>query len=168
MSEFIKLCEFSSNDKWSLLYRATRDGFGSFDFHAKCDGHFNTLTIFKAKQSSYIFGGFTTTDWQSSGGKKSDANAFIFSLTNKDNQPLKMKINPKDCKYAIYCDSKYGPSFGLDISIANNANTTNSYSSRLGWTYKHPQYAYRTNEAKTFLAGSESFHLDEIEVYQKE
>jgi hypothetical protein len=38
----------------------------------------------------------------------------------------------------------------------------------LGFPYKHPQYAEGTNEAKTFLAGSHSFQLDEIEVYQKE
>ena len=30
--ELIKLCEFSPNDKWSLLYRATRDGFGGKAF----------------------------------------------------------------------------------------------------------------------------------------
>jgi hypothetical protein len=41
----------------------------------------------------------------------------------------------------------------------------------LGYSYKHPQYAWGTNEAtneKTFLAGSFWFQLDEIEVYQKE
>ncbi len=40
--------------------------------------------------------------------------------------------------------------------------------SNLGCSYKHPQYAYETNEAKSFLAGSHKFQLDEIEVYQKE
>ncbi len=55
--ELINLCEFSTNDKWSLLYRGTRDGFGVKDVHSNCDGHSNTLTIFKAKQKSYIFGG---------------------------------------------------------------------------------------------------------------
>jgi hypothetical protein len=34
-SELIKLCEFSPNDKWSLLYRGTRDGFGTNDFHSR-------------------------------------------------------------------------------------------------------------------------------------
>jgi len=97
LSELIKVCEFSSNDKWSPLYRGTRDGFGSDVFHSKCDGHSNTLTVFKARGSSCIFGGFTTADWvdESSGwpGKnKTDPNAFIFSLINKDNVPLKMKI----------------------------------------------------------------------------
>jgi hypothetical protein len=59
-SELIKLCQFSPNDKWSLLYRGTRDGFEPSDFHSKCDGHLNTLTIEKAIQSKFIFAGFTT------------------------------------------------------------------------------------------------------------
>jgi hypothetical protein len=59
-SALINLCEFSPNDNWSLLYRTTRDGFGAVDFHSKCDGKLNTLTILKASYSSYIFGGFTT------------------------------------------------------------------------------------------------------------
>ena len=97
--------EFSLDDKWSLLYRATRDGFGAKDFHSKCDNHSNTLTIFKAKQSSNIFGGFTSVEWDSSNGWKSDLNAFIFSLTNKDNKPVKMKIIPVYHVHAIYCHS---------------------------------------------------------------
>ncbi len=64
-SELIKLCEFSPNDKWTLLYRGTRDGFGGRDLHSKCDNHSNTLTILKAKGSSYIFGGFASINWNS-------------------------------------------------------------------------------------------------------
>jgi len=168
ITELIDLCEFSPNDKWSLLYRGTRDGFGSSDFHAKCDGHSNTLTILKAKGSSYVFGGFTSVSWDDSSEWNSDPNAFIFSLTNKDNQPLKMNINPNEHDYAICCDSKYGPIFGNDINIGNNANTAIKSYSDLGCTYKHPQYAYETDEAETFLAGSYRFQLDEMEVYQKE
>ncbi len=166
--ELIKVCEFSPNDKFRLLYRGTRDGFRPRDFHLKCDGHSNTLTILKAKQSSYIFGGFTSVEWNSSSGFKSDANAFIFSLTNKDNKPVKMKIDPNEHQCAILCHSNCGPIFGPDIQITGNANTTMYSYSNLGCSYKHPQYAYRTNEAKTFLAGSYNFQLDEIEVYQKE
>jgi hypothetical protein len=92
--ELIKLCEFSPNDKWSLLYRATRYDFRSSVFHSKCDNHSNTLTILKAKQTSFIFGGFTTAKWDSSGYYRSDPSAFLFSLTNKDNAPLKMKVDP--------------------------------------------------------------------------
>jgi hypothetical protein len=46
--DLIKLCEFSKKDKWSLLFHASRDGFLAKEFHSKCDGHSNTLTIFKA------------------------------------------------------------------------------------------------------------------------
>jgi hypothetical protein len=168
--ELIKLCEFSPNDKWSLLYRGTRDGFEPSDFHSKCDGHPNTLTIFKAAESKFIFGGFTTVSWDSSNGWKSYPNAFIFSLTNKDNKPVKMKIDLDEHEYAIRCYPEYGPTFGggHDICIANKANTTMESYSDLGCTYKHPQYAYETDEAQSFLAGSYSFQLDEIEVYQKE
>jgi hypothetical protein len=168
----IKLCEFSPNDKWSLLYRATRDGFGSNEFHSKCDGLPNTLTILKANGSSFIFGGFTSVSWQSSANGKweSDANAFIFSLTNKENRPLKMKIDPNRHKNAIGCHSGYGPTFGgfFDIKIANNANTTMDSFSNLGKSYPHPRYAYDTDEAKSFMAGSYKFQLDEIEVFQRE
>jgi hypothetical protein len=101
------LCEFSPNDKRTLLYRGTRDGFGTKDFHSKCDDHTNTLTIFKAKGSGFIFGGFTAVNWESSNNLKykSDANAFIFSLTNKDNKPLKMNIDQNNNHHAIFCHS---------------------------------------------------------------
>jgi hypothetical protein len=170
MSELIDLCEFSPRDKWSLLYRATRDGFGSSVFHSRCDGHSNTLTIFKAKHSRFIFGGYTTVSWESPARYpwKSDANAFIFSLTNKDNKPLKMKVDPNQDEYAIYCHFGFGPTFGDDITIVNNANTRIYSYSNLGFTYKHPEYAYKTSEAQSFLSGSKYFQLDEIEIYQKE
>jgi hypothetical protein len=166
-SDLLKLCEFCPNEKWSLLYRGTRDGFDLNAFHSKCDGHANTLTIFKAKESTSIFGGFTAVEWDSISRWKSDSNAFIFSLTNKDNDPIKIKIDPNRHQYAIYCDSEHGPCFGNDISIDNNANTTMDSFSDLGFSYKHPQYVYETDEAQNFLAGSYYFKLDEIEVYEK-
>ncbi len=161
--ELIKLCEFSPNDKFRLLYRATRDGFCSNDFHFKCDGHSNTLTILRAKESEFVFGGFASVEWDSFSKDKPDPNAFIFSLT----KPLKMKVDPNHTDMAIYCDSEFGPVFGDGICIANNANTTMYSRSDLGWTYKHPVYDYFTYEAQSFLAGSIEFQLDEIEVYEK-
>ena len=167
--ELMKLCEFSPNEKWTLLYRGSRDGFGSNDFHSKCDSHSSTLTIYKAKHSSsYIFGGFTSVSWDSSSRWKSDPNAFIISLINKDNKPLKINIGPNSHQYAIYCDTKYGPSFGKGISIKNNANKTMNNYSKLGYAFKHAQFDAYTNEAQTFLTGSIRCQLDEIEVFKKE
>ena len=38
----------------------------------------------------------------------------------------------------------------------------------MGVSYKHPQYEEETSEVESFLAGSQEFQLDEIEVYQRE
>ena len=114
------MLKFDLKDKFKLLYRAIQDGFGSYDFHSKCERNANTLAILNAK--GYIFGGFTTTSWDGTSERKSDPNAFLFSLTNKDNKPRKMKINPNHT--AIYCDPEYGPNFGIrDIEIVSNSNT---------------------------------------------
>jgi len=169
--ELMELCEFNLKEKFNLLYRGSQDGFTGNDFHLKCDGQANTLTILKAKNSEFIFGGFTTVTWESGAHHKSDPNSFIFSLTNKDNKPC--KINTSDAEHSIGCWSRYGPIFGSgDIRLGTNLITnewdldTESYSD-LGNTYEHSQYACGTNEAKSFLAGSYEFELSEIEVYER-
>ena len=168
--QLIQWCEFSAEDKWSLLYRASRDGFEPSDFHSRCDGKSPTLTIFKAQESSYIFGGFTTGVWHKLNAYIADSKAFLFSLTNKDSKPCKMNINPNRSEYATYGGTQYGPTFGSgsDINIHKNPNTEKSSFSKLGSSYIHPRYAKGTNEIQSFLAGSHEFQLSEIEVYQKE
>jgi hypothetical protein len=167
--DLINLCEFSFQDHWGLLYRASRDGFGSLDFHFKCDGKSPTLTILKAKQTGYIFGGFTDARWEGDEIQKYDSTAFIFSLTNRENLSCKMKST--NHLKSIFCANEAGPSFGSgEIHITNNSNTNSLYESfsYLGDVYKHSLYDYGTNEATSFLAGSYHFQLEEIEVYQKQ
>jgi hypothetical protein len=163
-SELIQLCEFSLKNKWTLLYRGSRDGFGAANFHSRCDNHNNTLIILKAKGSSYIFGGFTSINWDCSSERKSDPNAFLFSLTNKDNQPCKIRQINTNC--SIYCHSAYGPIFGggNDLHICNNANTTPGSYSKLGNSYQHPH----PEQGQSYLAGTQIFQLSEIEVFKKE
>jgi hypothetical protein len=162
-SELIKLCEFTSKDKWTLLYRGTRDGFGANNFHSKCDGKNNTLVILKALGTSFLFGGFVSINWDSTSGYKYDPNAFLFSLTNKDNQPC--KIRQINTMHSIYCASGYGPTFGggFDLHVCNAANTTPGSYSNVGNAYQHPQ----PNQGQSYLAGSNHFQLSEIEVYEK-
>ena len=165
--DLIELCEFNLNNRFKFLYRASEHGFHANEFHSKCDGHTDTLTILKA--NGFIFGGFTSVTWESSDKYKSDPNAFLFSLTNKDKKPCKMEINPNKQQYAILCSFCFGPIFGgQDIQICSNSNTNISSYSILGSVFKHPQYVAGTNEANYFLAGSQYFQLSEIEVYQKE
>jgi hypothetical protein len=39
--------------------------------------------------------------------------------------------------------------------------------SALGDAYKHPSYLFGSKEAETFLAGTQRFQIEEIEVYQR-
>ena len=167
--DLINLCGFSFEDHWSLLYRASRDGFGSLDFHSRCDGKSPTLTILKAKQTGFIFGGYTGACWDGDEIQKYDSTAFIFSLTNRENSSCKMKST--NHLKSIFCANEAGPSFGSgEIHITGNSNTYSLYESfsDLGDVFKHPLYDYGTSEATSFLAGSYHFQLEEIEVYQKE
>jgi hypothetical protein len=49
---------------WTLLYRGSRDGFAASNFHGKCDGHSNTISLIETT-NGYIFGGFTPVAWES-------------------------------------------------------------------------------------------------------
>lgn len=56
---------------------------------------------------------------------------------------------------------------GHDIYLCDNCNTTNSSYSNFGHTYKCPDgFAYGSNEAKNYFAGSYNFMTDEIEVFK--
>jgi hypothetical protein len=172
ITELIKLCKFNASDKWTLLYRGSRDGFGAEDFHLKCDNKSPTLTIIKAQESGYIFGGYTEAEWDSTYEYRVDPNTFLFSLTNKDAKPCKMNVT--DPTRAIYGHVDFGPIFGGDedgdnddLFIGHNANTNEKSLSNLGGNFKHPEYSCSSEEAKSFLAGSECFRLNEIEVYIK-
>jgi hypothetical protein len=156
--DLLKLCEFSLDDEWTLLYRGTGNGFGAVDFHSRCDDRTNTLTILKAESSSYIFGGFTSLSWNGSNQHKTDLNCFLFSLTNKDNQPCKM--NTQNPTQAIYCTPECGPTFGYQCETFIYTNVNAGITS---WSI-----LFNTSEADSFLEdGSFQFQLSELEVYQK-
>ena len=166
MKDLMSLCRFPPDQRWKLLYRATTDGFGATDFHSKCDGYKNTLTIIKSIDGN-VFGGFTEEDWDGNGVFKNDPNAFIFSYINKDNQPIIMKcIEPQ---YAIWCGPGNGPVFagGPDINISDYSNMNTDSLSNLGYSYRHPIYALGSDEAQSFLAGSGKFQTTNIEIYCK-
>ena len=169
--ELLNLCEFNLNEKWLLLYRGSRDGFGAKEFHSKCDGHENALIIIRPKQSGNIFGGFVSVAFDSLSKWKLDANAFLFSLVNKDGKPCKMRFYSGKKKHSLFFGADFGPVFGsepngCDILIKDKSNENNN-SSDLGSGYKHDEYVMGSKEAKAFLAGTYEFQVSEIEVYSK-
>ena len=114
-NEQINLIGITNSKESELIYRATRDGFGSVQFHAKCDDKAKTVSIIK-NNLNYVFGGYTSEKWTSNDEFITDKNAFIFSLRKKgDSNNQKFKI--KNVEFAIYGDSNYGPTFGENVRI---------------------------------------------------
>ena len=98
---------------------------------------------------------------ESSGGDGFTRKAFIFSISNKEElDPFVSEVRWPDG--AIYRASWYGPVFGDDIYIANNANSNSNSVARLGGYYPAPA---AVQDRHTILAGTYFFSPDEVEVF---
>jgi len=146
----------------SLLWRGTRDGFAASTFHSLCNNKGSTLTVFKTT-SGYIAGGYALVSWTSYGSYVVDSNAFLFTLKNPNNMPLKLAISGSS--NALYDGPSYGPTFGgghdMHISDASNTNT-NSY------CYSHSYILPNGNSGYaggSFMLGAGNFQVAEIEVF---
>jgi hypothetical protein len=152
-----------SRQKWTLLYRGSQDGFGVANFHSKCDGYSNTVTVILTTKG-FIFGGFTLIGWHLKSEWKADNSkqSFVFSIKNARNGDPK-SFPFTNSSQAIYCNSSYGPTFGngFDIYVANNCNeNTNSYTN-LGTDYRNDT---GLNGTEVFT-GEQHFQVKEIEVF---
>ena len=71
----------------------------------------------------------------------------------------------EDPKHAIYRDERYGPRFGDDIVIYDNANTNqHSYAEFAGY-YTVPR---GVKDRYTILAGTHNFSPDDWEVFYRQ
>jgi hypothetical protein len=158
-----------------LLWRGTRDSFEAYEFHDRCDGYPNTLTVVQDTEGN-IFGGFTPLEWESECKTKCDESleSFLFTIKNGYGIPptlFPIKDERKD--FAIYCYEGYGPAFGFpdqsDLRISDNCNLEGarraSYAGAFGDVYDNT-----TNEGgklghNSFLAGAPFFVVKEIEVF---
>ncbi len=62
-----KLREWLGNDnKWKLIYRASKYGYTASSFHNYCDDKGPTLIVIKSS-GGWIFGGYTTKSWNGYG-----------------------------------------------------------------------------------------------------
>ena len=69
--------------EWSLLFRATRDGFNRSIFHQLCNNKGPTITVARVKNGPLV-GGYTKVSWSSSIGVKYDITAFVFNNLHND------------------------------------------------------------------------------------
>jgi hypothetical protein len=115
VSHFPPLFEEFRAKHFSLLWRDSRDGFKSFEFHYRCDSCANTLTLM-ADTDGNVFGGFTPVKCESStlnepfGHCKCDDSlrSFLFTLRNPHGvPPRKFALKAKEKEYAILCCSVF-------------------------------------------------------------
>jgi hypothetical protein len=150
--------------KFYLLYRGSRDGFGATDFHRRCDGHANTVTLISSTNDC-IFGGYTPVAWSSRDDYASDPSqkSFLFTLKNRHN------LGPRIFKHkhesnAIYDNQMYGPTFGTghDIHVCCQCHSPKNSYTRLGWDYTNDS---GISECQVFT-GARNFTVEEIEVFE--
>ncbi|TNV80860.1 hypothetical protein FGO68_gene9550 [Halteria grandinella] len=142
----------------SLLYRATRDGFGAKDFHRTCDNKGPTLTIIKTA-SDQIIGGYTSDEWDNSGGYKPSYDGWLFTIAYP--HPFR-RIEGDD--NGIGCNEDVGAWFGFgDFAIEDNSNSNTESSVHdkdSGKSYEYGGVHLLNGEGETF------FTTKEIEVYE--
>ena len=144
--------------KLELIYKASIDGDSAENFHKKCDNiHKSTLVVIQSR-NGYRFGGYTTGNWGDYKNQE-DANAFVFSLTNKN----KVKAQSPKEPIAISPDSNVGPKFGYPtIEIRSNC-----LSNKSSYIYYNSRYKIINNQ----FIGIDStddiyFQVDDYEVYR--
>ena len=147
-----------------LLYRGSRDGSTSKEFHDRCDNKGPTICLYK-NDKDYIFGGYASISWNNNGGCHSAGDSFIFTLTNIHGiEPTKFPNEDKN--RSVYHNSNYGPCFGSnDIDIRSDYKKSVSYSS---FPY---YYEDILNKGKSIFTGNLDnnkieFNIKEIEVFQ--
>ncbi len=168
----MKLNDFYGNaeQKWELIYKATRDGFHEKDFHRCCDSKGPTMTIIQSKNDNYLFGGYAEISWSCDGKYKDDPAAFLFTLTNPHGiQPTKFFRNSNE-QNSVGHSEIHGPYFGgvvkdkqhfVDILISTNANENQDSSCSFP-----SSYIDTTGKGKMLFTGTKNFMVKEVEVYK--
>lgn len=162
----------------NLLYRGSRDGFGSRTFHEKCNYKGETFSIIKTTKG-YIFGGYTKINWDNTkwngicgerncSRRDGDGDEFVFTLKNPHNyMPTKYNIKDDWQNHSICCDVNLGPIYGCnDIRIENNCNI--NWNSFGYYDFTPGEFSFKYNNGKNRLTftGEYQYKVKEIEVYQ--
>ena len=146
--EFIKkIFEWTGYNGMELLYRGSRDGSTSKDFHDRCDNKGPTICLYK-NDKDYIFGGYASISWSNNGGYRSASESFIFTLTNiYGTEPTKFQNKLEN--QSVYHSSDHGPSFGNydDINIISDYKSS-------GYSRFPTAYLDTLNKGKSIFTGN--------------
>jgi hypothetical protein len=144
--------DMNNEIQFDLIFRMSRDGEESKDFHNKCDNKGCTLILIETMKG-YIFGGYTPLKWDDNGFKNDDE-TFVFSINKMEKVN---KLNKQINVYSINSVLKRGPVFGNgDIVIFENMKKGKLFCTNLSCFLSN----YR------FTEGEQDFEVKEIEVFQ--
>ena len=152
--------------KLILLFRASENNFSASKFHKMCDGKGPTLTIVRST-SKKLFGGYASKSWFSGDKYEVASDSFLFSLDKE----TKHDIYQNEGK-ALRGSNDWGPCFGgsyigVDMTLSDKCNLGSSSCTDLGQTYSLPKgMEFRSEEAQSYLAGSNLFQVEEYEVFK--
>ena len=159
-----KIIEWSGYKSMELIYRGTRDGMTSKDFHNKCDNKGKTICLFLNDKDN-IFGGYSSIPWTSNEGDKTANDCFLFTLTNIYNtEPTKF---PYLQFRSVLHGTKYGPYFGSNYDLGFYT-TFSDNSNKSGFP---SSYQDVIGKGKSIFTGdinnnNKNFKLKEIEIFK--
>ncbi|KAK8791087.1 hypothetical protein WA158_005718 [Blastocystis sp. Blastoise] len=161
--------------KWKLLFRASEHDYKASEFHKYCDNQGETVTIIKHighNNHINIFGGYTDQNWESGlEVDKSRSKEFIFTLSNEHNiAPTQYGHNNEG--RGIYCDSNYGPTFGIgcDIGIYDCCHSTD----KKAWNHLKSFTSVNTPQKNSLFVNTNDpddynyFRVEDYEVWGRE
>jgi len=165
-SKIKKVFPFNRILKYNLIYRATKDGDASKNFHSKCDFIGPNIILIKTKED-FIFGGFTTKSWKhlfkdinkdepELGTELKDEKAFGFSINEK-----KIYNNGNPNESIIYCNNNYGPVFKNYFKIFNECLKNGGLCGK-----KEESYFMGQEKDYEINGGKEKFDIEELEIFQ--
>lgn len=161
-----------------LLYRASKDGWKSADFHSKCDNKGPTLVLMRRKKESSevqaVVGGYTTGKWEDCGNRHyvHDAAAFLFSLQTSQ----LVKLVPTNPEHAIqHMETSSTIAFGSGCDLSASMIELRFADVHLGSYAVAPEFAGKVYDNATLFgaggtpspgdANGTRFELDEVEVF---
>jgi hypothetical protein len=175
LSEWPEIFTEFRRKHFTLLWQGGLDGFGASEFHSRCDGHRNTLTLILDTDGN-IFGGFTPVEWESREWSESPADdekclkgdpslkSFLFTIKNPHKLPAKKFALRPECKEkALFCAASWGPCFNEDLTVSDACDSwTESSTANFGTCYTNNTGRY----GDSVFTGSPHFTVEEIEVFQ--
>ena len=129
------------------------------------NSNFKSILFIEAnvKACEFFFLLFTFGFSESSGNWSATSEAFIFSLNNNEGlAPFVSQVEKGITDWAIYRNSQFGPYFGIDVIITDNADSNSFSEAGLGYFYSAPP---AVQDSDTVLAGTWFFSPDEVEVF---